>query len=775
MAVLRTAAGGAAPALWDALSREEDAGDFLLPHVREAVLAAEADVAVGLAEPDAKPRSPENILRRSLQIVYVRALEASLADAAGTPLAAAAWQAAISAAHTELGGEARAEKPKPCDYGALADAAGWARGTRDDSERRGLYPYRPRPSVDGHLAVVDVAGLLRSLVSARGGMPDNDDPIWTILDHLYAHEPTFVAPAVDGREPKIDGGAALEARIRASAGPLRLGKAPAAVDPRVMAQLEANASVGVLRELSAAEINDKRFCAVISPVKPVFKGPLKPSAAAAAALEAGYEEGGAALAAAVAADADAIVAAAHARLDALPGVAPHVVLEQVLGEFKAVEKVRACVDGHALGEFIHSASFQYVTFDELLAECVHGATVAKADGRSFFYVVPYAERAKRLLCIEYGGRVWVQERLAMGYKDSPALASALSALVCEIVTLRTGAFIRAYIDDFITIGVDGVTESTQIVLREVLASANIPEATEKAACGTDTVVLGRVFDTVRDAVYLTRRATYGYMMHAAIVRRLLAPGMPRAVASITAANISSLAGKLGWWARATWRGRCHVGAVIKAATHGASVAALRGALVADLSWWEAAWTEGKLAPELILDATRPTVLVRVQGGGADEDATAAAARGGRAVASDAGDPGGGAIWGAEALYIQWRGDEAHAHSDWREARVSLAVLERWGAHFGAPAGEPPRRVLLLMDNLGNVYSINRGRARSARVTALISSMYDLAERHNFVFAAAWVPREVNLAADAISKCATAGEARAVCARLGKTFVEHAEL
>ena len=55
------------------------------------------------------------------------------------------------------------------------------------------------------------------------------------------------------------------------------------------------------------------------------------------------------------------------------------------------------------------------------------------------------------------------------------------------------------------------------------------------------------------------------------------------------------------------------------------------------------------------------------------------------------------------------------------------------------------------------------------VQSIIEEMYATAERLGFRFSIVWIPREANLKADALSKCANAVDAAACCASLGLTL------
>jgi len=764
--------------VWASLADTTQAHERLLPLFRAALAEQELIIARGTEEPDAKHRSPENLLWRARQLLYVNAVTDALERGSGPTQTSAALREAVSRGHVDIAGYARDAKPPPSNYAGLAANCGWAPITKQQSS----WPFMRSEPVPGHMQMVNVNGLMRALEGARGEDLADDDPIWTVLEHLHAHHPAFITPtAADLKPSEVHlAGISFQARVAQSSGPLRLGKAvrlEGPLDTAVIAQLEENARLGITRELTPEEIADKSVCAVIAPVRPVIKGKIVPSAEAAAALLREDPTAATAVAAAAAQQADQLVAAVAEKLRAMTPdevqSSPHAALDQVLADAKGHGsiKVRACVNGHDLSTYIHDASFSYLSLDEILAACTPGATIGKTDGQAFFYVVPYAAAAKRYLCIEYAGRVWVQERLSMGLCDSPALASALSAILCEIVAGRTGAFVRAYLDDILNVSPTGGEHGkvVQDAILQAMADANIPESTHKRALGECIPVLGRVIDTVRGTVSLPRPTMYAYLLHIAIVRRLLSSDDPAIRSTVTTANISSLSGKLGWWARSLLRARTKLGGVIKAATSGASVAALRAPIIADLHWWEFTFATGKLAAEVTIHPTTDTAIIRLSGGGADDpraESHIPAAKRRSHLASDAGDHGGGAIFGDQAIHLTWTPYEAQQPSDHREARMTLEAVRTWAHLWSTDGTAQPRQVLLLMDNLGNVFNINCGRARRPEVMHIISQIYDVAESNNIVFIAAWLPREANLAADALSKCKSTQEAAQVASKLG---------
>lgn len=84
----------------------------------------------------------------------------------------------------------------------------------------------------------------------------------------------------------------------------------------------------------------------------------------------------------------------------------------------------------------------------------------------------------------------------------------------------------------------------------------------------------------------------------------------------------------------------------------------------------------------------------------------------------------------------------------------LAVLERHGAALRG------KFLVMMGDNLGNMYRVNRGRIRrGTRAHAMLMNIYDLAAEHEINFLALWLPRAANQYLDAISKCRTLAEAQ----------------
>ena len=70
-------------------------------------------------------------------------------------------------------------------------------------------------------------------------------------------------------------------------------------------------------------------------------------------------------------------------------------------------------------------------------------------------------------------------------------------------------------------------------------------------------------------------------------------------------------------------------------------------------------------------------------------------------------------------------------------------------------------VVMLSDNVGNSYRVNKGNARyGTRAHEILTEIYDLADANEIELLALWLPRACNSRSDALSKCRSVEEARA---------------
>jgi hypothetical protein len=616
------------------------------------------------------------------------------------------------------------------------------------------FPWPRSPPEEGHVPLVDVFGLHSAVVAALGTPLQDDDPLWTVFEHLYAHRPQF--------EPSLL--ALVEEAKQEGKLPVRLGN-PSAAGPRhdeFLAVIDGWKTKGVLAALTPAEQADPDVCAVISPLKSVIKGPIRLSEAAKLAIEQGNLG---ALHAAAEVQARSIVTALKDRLSD-PSVAAHLhpaaVLDEVLFDHTDAASIRMCHNGYHLGQHVHPFSFSYEDWGDFLREHEPEAKSARVDGESFFYHISYAEEAKKFLCVEYNGLVYRYNRLSMGLKCSAGTASLLSAVVVFIATLRGARGLSCYVDDFIFI-TRHVPESV-VILRGVLKVANIHEASKKFVPERAVNdIMGRTYNAPLSSLSLPLGKMYTYHVIVAVADELLADTRLQVRRAVGRTFLERVRGALGWWADSTSRGKAHLGGLNLALSRRidtplASTPTVIDAARANLSFWRNSWANGNhLSPAVIVSPT--SNVVNVTGG---------AGRAPASTASDAGDVAAGAVFGDEALHHVWQSDELDKPPDWRELQMTLRSFRKWAPLWSS------RRLIVLTDNQSNFYAINAGRAKGsitgAANTVAIDELYDLAERFGFSFQALWLPRESNVLPDMLSKCADSAAARSVCAAAGLRLV-----
>ena len=256
-----TDAGGQDAKYWFELLQHQSG---LLPHLDAALALRVQAVEEGLDEPDSPSRTPQSILNRARALLHISAIQRALASRGGSPLPADLLRRTLlrqSASFTGAGGQE--PKADVMDFEAMLASAGWARVSRSACG----YPFAPRPNAPGVLPLTDVNYLVRSYLALVGDVAD-DDPLWTVAQHLFEHEVLFVCPA---------GKPSLDELVEASwhppgggvGGPLRLGRPTvpgySSCDPIFMAKhchrliTDARFAIGM----------STRFCC-----SPVLCGPL---------------------------------------------------------------------------------------------------------------------------------------------------------------------------------------------------------------------------------------------------------------------------------------------------------------------------------------------------------------------------------------------------------------------------------------------------------------------------------------------------------------------
>jgi hypothetical protein len=558
--------------------------------------------------------------------------------------------------------------------------------------------------------------------------------------------------------------------------------------------------MGILEEGAAGpggafDFNDPAQAAVLSKLFLAQPESIKlPDAAAAAAATRDVKG----LDAAARATAGQIVgdyAAAVAR-----GTAPASAFHAVFRAHAEPSKERLVADLRYINEFVPDHPFRMATWDDFLGHYEKGRMYAKTDASKFFYHIPLDPSVRKYFGVVFGNRVLRYTRLPMGFKLSPAVACALSGTLCTITRAQGFKDVNAFVDDFITGGVEHGHQSCEKALEATLANcakAGVMMSMAKTVAPTRrlTIVGGEV-DTVNETLAMPGSRAFSAMVKAHVLRLLVArddgsssaamageadSGGGAAGTAVRPATallrgvsehyVQQVAGILNWWASLAFGAAAHLGGLYKASYSGLTLLDVASGVSNDLEWWAERWASGSLIPLRLMTALRPVVSLEM-GGTGEAHATVPVAVGHDVamVTADASGPiGGGAIQlppasvagtavaGGRALHLAWTPQERDcATTPWKEARVVVEAARRWGHTWRNKV------VVILTDNKGNAFNFNTGRGGTKQSRALVQELYSLAEAHGFEFVAVWIERQSNTAADALSNCPDRASAARVC-------------
>jgi hypothetical protein len=230
--------------------------------------------------------------------------------------------------------------------------------------------------------------------------------------------------------------------------------------------------------------------------------------------------------------------------------------------------------------------------------------------------------------------------------------------------------------------------------------------------------------------------------------------------------LASLAGRLSFVAATTFAGRVHTAAFHHAAGRaGGGLVRVRSipSFMGEVAWWvryiEGGAVQGHAMVRVSGDALRVAVSFA-------PDAVAAPPL--QLQSDAAGDVGFGATFGSRALWGTWTRQQLVASVQVKELEPVVRAFEAWGADWAG------RFVLIASDNIGNVFAINSGVTRGAgqrSARRIIRRLYALAQLHGFEFAAVWLPRELNVTCDDLSKSPSFSAAAAVASAAGCSLTQ----
>jgi hypothetical protein len=714
------------------------------------------------AAQQAGERSAKSLELRAAGVMLARFMQHQLLhaphSAAPSGLRRRAAGKAITAMLCASDNPDRKDKPRYWDVAGIVENAQWERVTREQS---GFDSWQPLPPpAPGRLKLVCARRLGEAYLAAVGeGSVPEDHAIWTALKEIRGHTQALAPHLTEALAAAHVAGEPLWLFDRDKVEPSPEG-------PQLelfLAEIDRIVAQGSWRELSEDEQRDPAQCAAVAYLGCVWKSALARTEEEEAAVLADDQPALARLALARAQQVlqalDASLKGAVAAGADAAALHPAVRLEQVMAEVAgAILKTRPVARFQAfsrgdprLGLEPNGVLPSGCTTPQLI-ELLVGATrkslLARHDAVDFFYSISLSLLGRALTCLAFKdprtGRLRVFQLLVlcMGQSSAPAVAELVSSLVALIANARgaaqgTCAGWAALCDDFIAVAEEGDLRRASEILLQLMTEVGITESEKKRVWGSQGECLGKSFDLGKGMVCVPPARLHRYLVNLHVALEALKSDNSTVRAAVTKDMLARITGTLAWIAETTISGALHLGGLYAVTARGKSIQRCRERVIDDLQWWADEAAAGRLRTELALGES-PVHTGSV----------------------DASDVALGAVTPEGALWRALEPVERAMSSTRRELRACEMLLQERG-----PAIEGSTLVVT-MDSLSAVLSINKGRLKGKGGTRDLRRLYALMERHRVHVVALWIPREYNRKPDAVSKCASLADFNAWAAARG---------
>ena len=377
--------------------------------------------------------------------------------------------------------------------------------------------------------------------------------------------------------------------------------------------------------------------------------------------------------------------------------------------------------------YIDLEHYKYVTVDDAANLCQPGCWLAKVDLKQAYRSVgthPDSWRVTGMSWCFNGSKnptYLYDKRLPFGARASPMIFHRLTQAVCRMMANR-GYTVLAYLDDFLII------EPTQLRCRtafDMLVSLleslgftiNWTKVVYPSQCLT---FLGVEMDTVKCELRLPndRVSELLSLCKETILRR-----------KCSKRQLQRLLGKLNWAARVVRGGRIFLRRLITLANsvkHSYHRVYLNLSARADLLWWTS------LLPAHNCKTLFPSATPELP----------------TPVLTDASLSGGGCVWGADWMYINWALDNPALyplHINYKETFTIILAAHRWAPFWSG------YRVVVKSDSQVAAAILNKGTSRCPLIMAWIRYLFWLKEYFSFSLSIEHIPGSINTLADSISR------------------------
>lgn len=414
----------------------------------------------------------------------------------------------------------------------------------------------------------------------------------------------------------------------------------------------------------------------------------------------------------------------------------------------AKSKDRLVYDMRKLNARLRKWPFRYTSHARIFAHIKKGSWIASADIKSGFHHIFINLNNQCYFGIRWEGEDWARTRMPFGLGPAPAIFSSLSGEMVETLARRTPLVIRlaklgpgaslyydVFMDDLFKVGdTKEACEAGWQDMQSYCSRIGVLLAAEKMRSPSQIApVLGLEVDTIRMIVRLPEDKRFSMATMVAVAIHAVEEGL-----SLDRALWRKLGGKLGHATEVIFAGRSRLRAVWDMPY---AEADSEPDVLPDLRWWLEALCSRAQASERLLAVPALDPLgssLAVYG-----DAT--------------GQHACGMLFGPVMLWHPWDDDTQAANKAKPGSLIRLQELYVFLA-FARRAVRPGwfkgLRVRFHTDSQVNFWAITNRRSDNAAANEVISEIWDIFEQTETTLLPFWVPRELNVAADAMSNAKT---------------------
>jgi hypothetical protein len=399
-------------------------------------------------------------------------------------------------------------------------------------------------------------------------------------------------------------------------------------------------------------------------------------------------------------------------------------------------KVRLCLDAsRLLNPYLAHWPFQYATVQDAVALIQPGWYMAKIDLEKYFNQLPLHCDDHPLLGAFIRGRSYVSQYAQFGVSSFPAWSNAVMAAVYWILK-DMGIKVVFMTDDLFLCAAtkaecQALLDTVVAVLRALGLKLQRAKITNPAQ---QVVFLGILIDSVTMRLSLpvdkiaNAQAFLIFLLEEAAISPT--PSSPHHTVSFN--DLESLLGKLEWQSSVMIAGRARLRRIRACLWRSPQVprasarVTLSAAALTDLRWWReqgAAPTGPSWVPIWPMSSPRRC----------------------RVFSDASGDIGFGLVVDDLVYQGLWDASIKEKSSAYKELIPILFALDKLGSEYSGQV------VIITTDNLGNVFSINKGSCQSDDSWEVLFRIFETAAARQIYLIADWVPREHNTFCDLVSK------------------------